>query len=178
MSKVPASFAPIFQYHSMAAMNFVSAHHMFCAYPELTLRGLSMTNPGPFYRGCFDITTMDEMREYNSYGFGYVKTGMFGVNNSKGRTLTDSKCLWVSLKLTPYVCNSGADLLRLYGVADAHWILGGKIDGVRGTFAFPRLDLIEDESYVDLFVKIIVAHQNFRWILDDDNFDGSVEQDG
>ena len=148
VSKAPASIAPIFQYHSTAAMNFVSAEHIFCAYPELTLRGLSMINPGPFYRGCFDLTTMDELRKYNMRGFGYVGSGTFGVSNSKGRTLTDSKCLWIGLKDAPYVRNSGVDLLRSYGLVDAHWVLGGRICGVRRSFAYPRLDLIADESYV------------------------------
>ena len=111
VSKAPASIVPIFQYHSTVAMNFVSAKHIFCAYPELTLRGLSMINPGPFYCGCFDLMTMDELRKYNMCGFSYICSRTFGVSNSKGRTLTDSKCLWIGLKDAPYMRNSGVDLL-------------------------------------------------------------------
>ena len=172
VSKVPASIAPIFQYHSTAAMNFVSAEHIFCAYPELTLRGLSMINPGPFYRGCFDMTTMDELCKYNMHGFGYVGSGTFGVSNSKSRALTHSKCLWVGLKDVPYIGNSGVDLLRSYGVVDAHWVLGGRICGLRRTFVYPRLDVIENESYISLQLLSAKSDEIFRWILQNDNFHG------
>lgn len=47
ISNSPATFMPIFQFHSTAVMNFVSPDRVFCAYPHLTFRGLSMINHGP-----------------------------------------------------------------------------------------------------------------------------------
>ena len=49
VSKKQAAAAPIFQFHSTAVMNFVTRDKLFCAYPELTFRGLSLVNGGPLY---------------------------------------------------------------------------------------------------------------------------------
>ena len=35
-------------------------------------------------------------------------------------------------------------------MADAHWNLGGKICNLRGSFVYPRLDLIDNELYADV----------------------------
>ena len=48
-----ANIGPIFQFHSTTVMNFFSADHIFCAYPDLTLRLLARINPGPLYFGRF-----------------------------------------------------------------------------------------------------------------------------
>ncbi|KIO10314.1 hypothetical protein M404DRAFT_92271, partial [Pisolithus tinctorius Marx 270] len=45
VSNTDVVVSPIFQFHSTVVMNFVSADHIFCAYPTLTLWGLSILNP-------------------------------------------------------------------------------------------------------------------------------------
>ncbi|KIK18417.1 hypothetical protein PISMIDRAFT_37793, partial [Pisolithus microcarpus 441] len=44
ISKTTTALSPIFQFHSTAVMNFVSADTIFCSYPRLTLQQLSMVN--------------------------------------------------------------------------------------------------------------------------------------
>ncbi|KIO08655.1 hypothetical protein M404DRAFT_68309, partial [Pisolithus tinctorius Marx 270] len=39
-----ASITPVFQFHTTAVMNFVTADRIFCAYPALTLRARSHVN--------------------------------------------------------------------------------------------------------------------------------------
>ena len=95
-------------------MNFVFADHIFCAYPELTLRRLSIINPGLVYCGEFNIAVVDALRKYDERGFRHIRLGTFGVDNSKSRTLTGNKCLWVGWKVVPRLHNSGSGVLRSY----------------------------------------------------------------
>ncbi|KIK11917.1 hypothetical protein PISMIDRAFT_66221, partial [Pisolithus microcarpus 441] len=44
VSRTSAAISPIFQFHSTAVMNFISADTIFCCYPNLTLRLLSLVN--------------------------------------------------------------------------------------------------------------------------------------
>ncbi|KIK22655.1 hypothetical protein PISMIDRAFT_38354, partial [Pisolithus microcarpus 441] len=44
ISKTSTALSPIFQFHSTAVMNFISADTIFCTYPRLTLERLSMVN--------------------------------------------------------------------------------------------------------------------------------------
>ncbi|KAI6011814.1 hypothetical protein PISMIDRAFT_69436, partial [Pisolithus microcarpus 441] len=44
LSRTSTALSPIFQFHSTVVMNFVSADTVFCSYPSLTLRRLSMVN--------------------------------------------------------------------------------------------------------------------------------------
>ncbi|KAI6130705.1 hypothetical protein EDD16DRAFT_1446124, partial [Pisolithus croceorrhizus] len=44
VSRTPAAISPIFQFHSTALMNFISADTIFCCYPKLTLHYVSMAN--------------------------------------------------------------------------------------------------------------------------------------
>ncbi|KAI6157452.1 hypothetical protein BKA82DRAFT_48178, partial [Pisolithus tinctorius] len=45
VTNTEVAVSPIFQFHSTAVMNFITADHIFCAYPALTLHGLSIVNP-------------------------------------------------------------------------------------------------------------------------------------
>ncbi|KIN94232.1 hypothetical protein M404DRAFT_58437, partial [Pisolithus tinctorius Marx 270] len=44
VSSTAAAMSPIFEFHSTAMMNFISANHIFCAYPALTLHLMSLVN--------------------------------------------------------------------------------------------------------------------------------------
>ncbi|KAI6148715.1 hypothetical protein BKA82DRAFT_118014, partial [Pisolithus tinctorius] len=44
VSSTVAAVSPIFEFHSTAMMNFISADHIYCAYPSLTLQEMSLVN--------------------------------------------------------------------------------------------------------------------------------------
>ncbi|KIO04731.1 hypothetical protein M404DRAFT_57431, partial [Pisolithus tinctorius Marx 270] len=44
VSSTVAAVSPIFEFHSTTMMNFISADHIFCAYPALTLHLMSLVN--------------------------------------------------------------------------------------------------------------------------------------
>ncbi|KAI5997165.1 hypothetical protein EDD15DRAFT_2123353, partial [Pisolithus albus] len=69
VSRTATSITPIFQFHSTAAMNFFSADTIFCSYPNLTLRHLSMANAGPLYLGAVNLATIEALTKYQSRGF-------------------------------------------------------------------------------------------------------------
>ena len=130
-------------------MNFISANHIFSAYPDLTFNGLSMINPGAVYFGDFNISAIDALRKYDTRGFCYVNCAATGVCNTQGRTLTDKNCFWLNLNNIPYMNKSAIELFYSYKSVNAHWILGGKICGLRfqDSFIFPRVELYENEAY-------------------------------
>ena len=149
-SKSTTAFAPIFEFHSTAVMNFVSPRHLFCAYPNLTFNGLSIINPGAAYLGRFDVPVVDALRKYNLRGFHYVNCSALQSCTTNGRTITDNKGFWLNFKQLPNVNKTALELFNSYQAVDAHWTLGGKICSVhlQRTFVFPRLQLIENDAYV------------------------------
>ena len=176
LTKTSTAFAPIFEFHSTAVMNFVSPSHLFSAYPDLTLNGLSMINPGTVYFGHFNISVADALRKYRSRGFRYVNCNALGGCSSQGRTLTDSKGFWLSMKGAPHVDKSAIELFASYNAVDVHWILGGKICGGRlqPSCVLPRVDVIDNESYVALsYCTVKLANFVFRSILLGSTFEGS-----
>ncbi|KIN98992.1 hypothetical protein M404DRAFT_77001, partial [Pisolithus tinctorius Marx 270] len=64
-----ASIAPVFQFHTTAVMNFVSADRIFCAYPALTMRARSHVNPTLLYNGGLHRKAIAPLRKYMSRGF-------------------------------------------------------------------------------------------------------------
>ncbi|KIO11585.1 hypothetical protein M404DRAFT_126231 [Pisolithus tinctorius Marx 270] len=72
VSNTDVAVSPIFQFHSTAVMNFISADHIFCAYPALTLQGLSILNPGSVYYGNFKVKHLKMLAKYSSCSFRYV----------------------------------------------------------------------------------------------------------
>lgn len=149
-SKSMTAFAPIFEFHSTAVMNFVSPRHLFCAYPDLTFKELSIINPGAAYFGPFNVSVVDALRKYNLRGFRYVNCSSLDSCATNGRTLTDHKGFWLNFNQIPRVNKSALELFNSYQAVDAHWILGGKICSIhlQRTFVFPRLQLIQDDVYV------------------------------
>ena len=178
-TKTSTAFVPIFEFHSTAVMNFVSPSHLFSAYPDLTLNRLSMINPGAVYFGYFNISVADALRKYRSRGFHYVNCDALGGCSSQGRTLTDSKGFWLSMKGVPSLDKSASELFASYDVVDVHWILGGRICGVRGvclqpSFVLPRVDVIDNESYVALsYCTVKLADIVCSSILQGSMFEGS-----
>ncbi|KAI5981975.1 hypothetical protein EDD15DRAFT_2134073, partial [Pisolithus albus] len=69
VSRSATSISPIFQFHTTAVMNFFSADSIFCSYPNLTLRHLTMVNAGPLYFGTMNLATIDAMTKYKARGF-------------------------------------------------------------------------------------------------------------
>ena len=67
-----------------------------------------------------------------------------------GRTLTDSKGFWLNMKNAPNLDKSAIELFASYDTVDIHWVLGGKICGIRvqPSLVLPRADVIDNESYV------------------------------
>ena len=104
-----------------AVMNFVSLHHIFCAYPDLTFQRLSLINPGPIYLGHFDISVADALRKYNDRGFCYVNCTAMGACTTDARSVTDNKCYWMDLKQITYMNMSAVELMASYHALGFRW---------------------------------------------------------
>ena len=64
-----------------------------------------MINPGAVYFGHFNISVADAWRKYRSRSFRYVNCDALGACSSQGRTLTDGKGFWLSMKGAPHLDN-------------------------------------------------------------------------
>ena len=148
--KMFASLPPVFQFHSTAVMNFISPDRIFCAYPALTFRGLSMINPGPLYMGRRGRNTFNALQKYEDRGFRYIECAeahqfKFSCKNLP-RTLTDGHGMWVDFKTLPRVSVFSADVFARYGCLNVCWLLGGMVCDMEGGFVLPRVSVIEDAS--------------------------------
>ncbi|KAI5988181.1 hypothetical protein EDD15DRAFT_2141379, partial [Pisolithus albus] len=65
VSNSMTAISPIFQFHSTILMNFVTAHSVYCAYPTLTLRQLSLINPYVVYEQPLQRSTLDVLLKYS-----------------------------------------------------------------------------------------------------------------
>ncbi|KAI6110989.1 hypothetical protein EDD17DRAFT_1448916, partial [Pisolithus thermaeus] len=68
VSRTSPALSSIFQFHSTVTMNFVSADTLFCAYPRLILRRLSMLNAGPLYHSTVTSRVIAALQKYLSRG--------------------------------------------------------------------------------------------------------------
>ncbi|KAI6006221.1 hypothetical protein F5J12DRAFT_721305 [Pisolithus orientalis] len=102
-----ASIAPVFQFHTTAVMNCVSADHIFCAYPALTMWAHSHVNPMLLYNGGLHCKATAPLWKYMSHGFTFkpcVKSHRFRYAcHNKTHTVTDGGCMWVDLEMFPHV---------------------------------------------------------------------------
>jgi len=150
VSKMHAAFAPIFELHSTAAMNFVSADQVFCAYPQLTFSYLSMVNPAPIYCGTFGVVNMDALRKYAVQGFTHLPWSAYEgevlETPYRTRSLTDRTTMFVDTTNVPSVRTSYREMLNRFGVMDVEWSLGGRLDRASDTFVYPRVKVIENRS--------------------------------
>ena len=141
---------PIFHFHSTAVMNFISANHIFCAYPALTFHGLSMVNLGPLYVGCRGRNTFNALRKYMEQGFRHINCAEAHQYNilckTSPRTLTDGRGMWVDIKRLPYVSVSSKDIFSCFECMDVCWILGGMVCDTECALVTPRITAIEDAS--------------------------------
>ncbi|KIO05486.1 hypothetical protein M404DRAFT_140798 [Pisolithus tinctorius Marx 270] len=150
VSNTEVAVSPIFQFHSTAVMNFISADHIFCAYPALTLRGLSIVNPGVVYYGNFKVRYLKTLAKYSLRGFRYVACKqVHDANNTcklRVRSLTDGKGMWVQRQGAPHVTQSPQDLFWQLGVYDVHWLLGGQVCESDRGYVSPWMGVVEDAS--------------------------------
>ncbi|KAI6034745.1 hypothetical protein BKA83DRAFT_4043192, partial [Pisolithus microcarpus] len=150
ISRTSTALSPIFQFHSMAVMNFVSADTIFCSYPELTLRRLSMVNAGPLYCSLDRHGILDAVRKYQTRGIQYIWCQDFhGLKNTckvSTRTVTDAAMMWINLEGLPRASRSFLDVFRQFGMLDLQWILGGMPCGLESAFCRPCVEVIEEES--------------------------------
>ncbi|KAI6138608.1 hypothetical protein BKA82DRAFT_4020817 [Pisolithus tinctorius] len=137
-----ASIAPVFQFHTTAVMNFVSADRIFCAYPALTMRARSHVNPTLLYNGGLHRKAIAPLRKYMSRGFTFEP---YACRN-KTRAVTDGGCMWVDPETFPCVTVTQPQFFGHLGVLDLHWTLGGMVCGMDAVFQRPRMLVIDDES--------------------------------
>ncbi|KAI6024934.1 hypothetical protein BKA83DRAFT_4024580, partial [Pisolithus microcarpus] len=69
VSATSVVLSPIFQFHSTAIMNFVSADTIFCSYPRLTFQHLSLLNAAAVYYSRHMGHIIDAMQKYVTRGF-------------------------------------------------------------------------------------------------------------
>ncbi|KAI6120915.1 hypothetical protein EDD16DRAFT_1444366, partial [Pisolithus croceorrhizus] len=69
VSGTASALSPIFHFHSTAVMNFVSADTVFCCYPRLTLRHLSLVNAGALCNGEDTDDLSRAVQKYTARGF-------------------------------------------------------------------------------------------------------------
>ncbi|KAI6152548.1 hypothetical protein BKA82DRAFT_142684 [Pisolithus tinctorius] len=140
--------SPIFQFHSMAVMNLITADHIFCAYPALTLCGLSIVNPGTVYYGNFKVKHLKMLMKYSLHGFHYVACKQFHDNKKscklKVHLLSDGKGMWVERQQVPHVTQMPQDLFWLLGVYDVQWLLGGQVCDSESGYVTPWIGVVED----------------------------------
>jgi len=148
VSQKNAGLPPIFHFHSMAVMNFILPDRIFCAYPALTFRGLSMVNLGPLYVGHHGRNTFNALRKYEEQGFRYITCADAHQYNitckASPRTLTDGRGMWVDIKRLPRVSVSSKENFVCFGCMDVCWVLGGMVCDTKCALVTPQISVIED----------------------------------
>ena len=151
-------------------MNFVSPHHIFCAYPDLMFQRLSLINPaGPIYLGHF---VANALCKYNDRGFCYVNCTAMVACTTNAHSVTDNEYFWMDLKQITYMNMSAVELMASYHAVDIHCVLGGRICGVRlhDSFVFPHVQLIEDHPYSTFLLLTIITNSTFRSFFNSNTF--------
>ncbi|KIK12663.1 hypothetical protein PISMIDRAFT_120481 [Pisolithus microcarpus 441] len=150
VSSTSTAISPILQFHSTAVMNFISADTIFCCYPSLTLRQLSMMNAAFLYFGATTAAVLEAVAKYKSRGFHFVRCK--DVHDRKNlckvrtRTLTDGATMWINMLDIPEASHTCDDLFRQLGVLDVQWMLGGMPCDLECAFCRPRVEVVKDES--------------------------------
>lgn len=150
VSRTSTALSPIFQFHSTVVMNFVSADTVFCGYPTLTLRGLSMVNAGPLYYSADKRPILSAMQKYLLRGIRYVRCrDQHSISQTckvTTRTLTDNASMWFNFETIPEASRTHTEVFRLFGILDLQWMLGGMPCGLESAFCRPRVDVVEENS--------------------------------
>jgi len=154
VSTTDCAVLPIFQFHCTAVMNFITANSIFCAYPSLTFRALSMMNGTPLYNGSFSPVGVKALIKYKKRGFAFIScpaTHEFGFAcKSANRCLTDGGCLWVDVDSVPRAGRRPENMFGRLAVVDINWALGGLLCGAPAAFVRPYVRDTRD----DLCVRI------------------------
>ncbi|KAI6153940.1 hypothetical protein BKA82DRAFT_23163 [Pisolithus tinctorius] len=129
VSSTVAAVSPIFEFHSTAVMNFITADNIFCAYPMLTLELMSMVNAGPLYFEAFGFRTM------------------CALEKSMPRSIIDCHGLWINISNMRRVSLVPAEVFESLGFIDLIWVLGGYVCGSLYPFVRAQCFLIEDDSH-------------------------------
>ena len=161
VSTSDCALLPIFQFHCTAVMNFVTAGSIFCAYPSLTFRALSMMNGAPLYNGSFSPVGVKALIKYKECGFAFIScpaTHKFQFAcKSANRCLTDGGCLWVDMDFVPRAGRHPENMFGRFAVIDVNWALGGLLCGAPAAFVCPYVRDTCDDSCVHIsFICVCV----------------------
>jgi len=152
VSSTDCAVLPIFQFHSTAVMNFFTGNSIFCAYPSLTFRGLSMISASTLYNGSFSPVGMKALLKYKQRGLAFVScpaTHEFQFAcKSANRSLTDDGCLWVDIDYVPRAGRRPENIFERFGIVDVNWALGGLLCGAPAAFVQPYIRETCDDSCV------------------------------
>ncbi|KAI6016581.1 hypothetical protein PISMIDRAFT_117744, partial [Pisolithus microcarpus 441] len=150
VSATSVALSPIFYFHSMAVMNFVSTDTIYCSYPRLTFQHLSLVNAGALYYGGHTDDIVDAMRKYMSHGFEYVRCK--DVHNVSStckvctRSLTGGAMMSFNFLAIPSRSHTMHEVFREFGILNLQWCLGGMPCGLELAFCHPHVDIVEEES--------------------------------
>ncbi|KAI6011234.1 hypothetical protein BKA83DRAFT_4132226 [Pisolithus microcarpus] len=152
VSKTSTTLSPIFQFHSTAVMNFISADTIFSGYPTLTLWHLSVVNAGPLYYHPQRHAMICAICKYIKWGIRYIcceqQHGLTNTCKVTMRTVTDHATMWFNFQARSHTSHSFQEVFRGFGVLDLQWMLGGMLCSLECAFARPRVDVVEDQSYL------------------------------
>ncbi|KIN97310.1 hypothetical protein M404DRAFT_160711, partial [Pisolithus tinctorius Marx 270] len=138
VSRTSTAISPLFQFHSTAVMNFISADSIFCAYPNLTFHRRALINSLPVYNGSIGFKTMAALQKYASRGFDFGACEdvhhMPYTCRSIPRTLTDGGCLWLQITDLRHDVVRTTEVFKCLGVINVMWLLGGYVCGAYPAF--------------------------------------------
>ena len=144
--------SPIFDFHSTAIMNFISADSIFSTYPSLTFQGLTMINGAQLYNGSLCAVGMAALKKYKERGFKFISCPAAHryacACKSNNRSLTDGGCLWVGVNCVPRADRRPHQIFEKLGIVNVNWALGGLLCGVPAAFVQPYTRVTGDESSV------------------------------
>lgn len=130
VSRTSPALSSIFQFHSTVTMNFVSADTLFCAYPRLILRRLSMLNAGPLYHSTVTSRVIAALQKYLSRGIRYISCrDAHGLSSTcKVTSCTLVRQCHHAVQLPPHPRDDAYKRRCLWqcGVLDVQWMLGGR----------------------------------------------------
>ncbi|KAI5981220.1 hypothetical protein EDD15DRAFT_2336219 [Pisolithus albus] len=105
VSNSSTAISPIFQFHSTVLMNFVTAHSVFCAYPEMTTNQLSLINPFVVFCQPLRRSTLDALLKYSTRNIQYITCQQLHDDcqccKDLIRSTDDESCMWLTCPPQP-----------------------------------------------------------------------------
>ncbi|KAI5984047.1 hypothetical protein EDD15DRAFT_1810754 [Pisolithus albus] len=100
VSNSTTAISPIFQFHSTILMNFVTAHSVFCACPDLRLRELSVIDPFIIYSQPLQQSTLVALVKYAKRNIQYITCQQLHEERQRWknhlRSTADELSMWIS----------------------------------------------------------------------------------